>query len=86
MATPPNDQSDASGEEGPEGEASGTAKALDAAAAQLTGVRRALTIQDDDSVWVGAVKIVGMIVVAVLLLGLSPLIILGLVVGLAAAA
>lgn len=86
VATPPTDQPDASAGEGPQGEAGGTTKALDAAAEQLTGLRRALTIQDDDPVWVGAAKILGMIVVAVLLLGLSPLIILGLVVGLAAAA
>lgn len=68
------------------GEADGTTKVLDTAAERLTGIRRALTIQEGDSALVGAVKIVGMIVVAVLLLALSPLIILGLVVGLAAAA
>ena len=68
------------------GEAEGTSKVLDTAAEQLTGLRRALTIQEGDSAVLGAVKILGMIVVAVLLLALSPLIILGLVVGLAAAA
>lgn len=59
---------------------------LDAAAERLTGLQRALTIQDGDSFAMGAVKILGMIATAILLLALSPLILLGLAVGLAAAA
>lgn len=92
MATTPQDDgsrpvpTETEGEATDGTEAGGTTQALDAAAEQLSGLRRALTIQEGDSALVGAAKILGMIVVAALLLALSPLIILGLVVGLAAAA
>ena len=58
---------------------------IDQAAEKLTGLQRALTIQEDDPFWVGGLKILGMILTGALLLALSPLIILGLAVGLAAA-
>lgn len=83
MAPPHDDERAAPGAEDTPAEGQGT---LDAAAARVDGLRRALTIQEDDSPLVGALKILGMIVTAVLLLALSPLILLGLVVGLAAAA
>ena len=70
----------------PAEEKSGTVKALDATADKVRGVRRALTINEDDPFHVGALKILGMVLVAILLLGLSPLIILGLMAGFAAAA
>ena len=59
--------------------------ALDRAAEQLSGIRRALEIQPDDPWYVGFAKIAGMAVVAILLLALSPLIALGLVTAFAVA-
>jgi len=55
-------------------------------AAQISKVRQYLTVQEEDSLFVGGLKMLGMAIVAILLLAISPLILLGLVVGLAAAA
>ena len=59
---------------------------MDQASAQFSGLQRALTINEGDPVHVGAIKILGMILAGALVLGLSPLIILGLIAGFAAAA
>ena len=54
--------------------------------AQISKVRQYLTIQENDSLLVGGLKMLGMGVLAIFLLAISPLILLGLIVGLAAAA
>lgn len=64
----------------------GSNAVLDRAAEQFTSVRRSLTVHEDDPWYVGGAKIFGMILLGALLLGLSPLIILGLIAGFAAAA
>lgn len=59
---------------------------LDQATARLSGLQAALAIQPEDPWYVGGAKILGMIVVGALLVALSPLIVLGLIAGFAAAA
>ncbi|MFK8056179.1 MAG: hypothetical protein AB8F78_08695 [Saprospiraceae bacterium] len=54
--------------------------------AQISKVRQYLTVQEEDSLLVGGLKMLGMAAVAIFLLAISPLILLGLIVGLAAAA
>ena len=68
--------------EGDDGRPAVVAKAADA----LGGLQAALALQPDDPWYVGGAKILGMILAGALVLGLSPLIILGLIAGLAAAA
>ncbi len=79
--TPREGAADAS----PADDASGTAVVLDQAAAKLSWLQRSLAIQDHDPWYVGGAKIIAMIITGLLLVALSPLIILGLIVGLAAA-
>ena len=88
--TPPPEPTPPAGSADPSPDApaqpAATHAVLERTSEQMGRLRDALTLRRDDPFYVGALKIAGMIVSAVLLLALSPLIILGLAVGLAAAA
>lgn len=60
--------------------------AVERAASKVTGLRRALQVQPEDPRHVAFAKIAAMGALAILLLVISPLIIFGLVTGLAVAA
>ena len=65
---------------------SGATATLDRAAGGISGLKRSLTVQPEDSTLVGAAKITGAALIILLIFVISPLIIFGLVTGLAVAA
>lgn len=64
---------------------SSTNKMMDKAADSLNWWNRAATINDDDSIWVGFLKIVLRIIGILFLIAISPFVIIGLIVGMTAA-
>ena len=80
--TPPESSRVIVKEKDPDAEAS----AVERAAEKVTGLRRALPVQPDDPRHVAIGKIAAVALIAILLLVISPLIIFGLVTGLAVAA
>ena len=64
---------------------SSTNKMMDKAAESLNWWNRAATINDDDSIWVGFLKIVLRIIGILFLIAISPFVIIGLIVGMTAA-
>ncbi len=70
----------------PSSSADGGVPVIDQAAERVSALRRALEIQPDDSKLVGFAKILGIGLLAIVLLALSPLILVGLFIGLLAAA
>lgn len=64
---------------------SATDKMMDKASDSLNWWNRTVTINEDDSIWVGAIKIIIRIIGILLLIAISPLVILGLIVGMTAA-
>ena len=64
---------------------SATDQMMDKAADSLNWWNKAATINEDDPIWVGFIKIVIRIIGILLLIAISPFVILGLIVGMTAA-